>query len=192
MRFLFRIVIPAVVGSIPIVHPNKHRGCSDTAPRLYLLIPLFLMKRGCLVSQSLYISKYLETHRDIYYDRLDRISSEGDWDGWIQFFISALINQAESNLQLVRKIIDLYERMKKEITGLLHSDQSIYILDILFDTPVFRATELHNRLDIQRQRAAQYIRVLKEAGMIVELRPARGRRPALLSFEDLWQITDQQ
>lgn len=157
-----------------------------------LLIPLFLMKRGCLVSPSLYISKYLENHRDIYYDRLEGISREGDWIGWIQFFLIALVHQAESNLQLVRQIIELYERKKNEITELLHSDQGIYILDVLFDTPVFRATELHNRLGIQRQRAAQYIRVLKDAGMIVELRPASGRRPALLSFEDLWHITDQQ
>ena len=63
---------------------------------------------------------------------------------------------------------------------------------MLFDTPVFRANELHKRLDIQRQRAAQYIRSLKDAGIIVEIRPSSGRTPALLSFEDLWKITDQQ
>ena len=44
-----------------------------------LLISLFLMKRGCLVSPSLYISRHLEADRDTYYDRLWRISSEGDW-----------------------------------------------------------------------------------------------------------------
>ena len=157
-----------------------------------LLIPLFLMKRGCLVSPSLYISKYLEADRDTYYDSLGRISSEGDWRGWIQYFLTALVDQAESNLQLVRQIIELYERKKRQITELLHTDKGIYILDMLFDSPVFRANELHKKLNIQRQRAAQYIRTLKDAGVITELRPARGRKPALLSFEDLWKITDQQ
>jgi len=157
-----------------------------------LLIPLFLMKRGCLVSPSLYISKYLEADRDTYYDSLGRISSEGDWPGWIQYFLTALVDQAESNLQLVRQIIELYERKKRQITELLHTDKGIYILDMLFDSPVFRANELHKKLNIQRQRAAQYIRTLKDAGVIAELRPARGRKPALLSFEDLWKITDQQ
>lgn len=156
-----------------------------------LLIPLFLMKRGCLVSPSLYISKYLEADRDAYYENLGRISSEGNWLGWIQYFLNALVDQAESNLQLVRQINELYERKKRQITELLHTDKGIYILDMLFDSPVFRANEVPKKLNIQRQRAAQYIRTLKDAGVITELRPARGRRPALLSFEDLWQITDQ-
>ena len=63
---------------------------------------------------------------------------------------------------------------------------------MLVDTPVFRATELHKRLGIQRQRAALYLRALKEADLIREIRPASGRRAALFSFEDLWRITDQQ
>lgn len=157
-----------------------------------LLIPLFLMKKHCLISPSLYISGYLESHRDTYYDCLGRISSTGDWLSWIRFFLNALVDQAGNNVKVVRQIIDLYERKKHEITELLHTDQAIYILDMLFDIPVFRATDLHQRLGIQRQRAALYLRTLKEAGVIVELRPASGRRSAMLSFEDLWQITDQQ
>ena len=157
-----------------------------------LLIPLFLMKKGCLVSPSLYISQYFEADRDTYIGKLERISSEGDWLGWIQYFLGALIDQAEKNLKLVRQIIELYESKKRQISELLHSDKSIYILDMLFDSPVFAANEVHEKLDIQRQRAAQYIRTLKDAGVIIELRPASGRRAALLSFESLWDITDQQ
>lgn len=157
-----------------------------------ILIPLFLVRRGSIVSPSLYISGYLESNRDKYYQCLENISDKGDWLGWIEFFLNAVIKQSENNLILVRKIINLYEQKKREISDLLHSDQSIYILDMLFDTPVFRANELHQRLNIQRQRAAQYIRALKDNGIIVEIRPSRGRTPALLSFDDLWRITDRQ
>ncbi|ORU90066.1 MAG: hypothetical protein A6F71_03645 [Cycloclasticus sp. symbiont of Poecilosclerida sp. M] len=157
-----------------------------------ILIPLFLVKTGSIVSPSLYISSYLETHRDEYYQRLENISINGDWLGWIKFFLTAVVNQSENNLILVRKINELYERKKREISDLLHSDQGIYILDLLFDTPVFRANELHRRLNIQRQRAAQYIRALKNSGIITETRPSSGSRPALLSFDDLWKITDRQ
>lgn len=157
-----------------------------------ILIPLFLVRRGSIVSPSLYISGYLEAHRDRYYQCLENISRKGDWLGWIEFFLSAVVSQSENNLILVRNIIELYERKKREISDLLHTDQAIYIVDMLFDTPVFRANELHKRLNIQRQRAAQYIRALKDAGIIVELRPSKGRTPALLSFDDLWKITDRQ
>lgn len=157
-----------------------------------ILIPLLLVRRGSIVSPSLYISGYFEAHRNEYYQCLENISRKGDWLGWVEFFLTAVVSQSESNLILVRNIIELYERKKREISDLLRTDQAIYIVDILFDTPVFRANELHRRLDIQRQRAAQYIRALKDAGIIVELRPSKGRTPALLSFEDLWKITDQQ
>jgi Fic family protein len=157
-----------------------------------ILIPLFLARRGSIVSPSLYLSGYLESHRETYYQKLEEISREKNWIGWVEFFLTAVVEQSENNLVLVRKIIELYEEKKREISELLHSDQSIFILDMLFDTPVFRANELHKRLGIQRQRAAQYIRALKQAGIIYELRPASGRTPALLSFEHLWDITDRQ
>ncbi len=157
-----------------------------------MLIPLFLVRKGSIISPSLYLSGYLERNRDAYYGHLESISKNGDWIGWVNFFLNAVVSQSENNLILIRKIIALYEEKKREISDLLHSDQAIYILDMLFDTPVFRANELHKRLGIQRQRAAQYIRILKKNGVIVELRSSSGRTPALLSFEDLWNITDQQ
>ena len=157
-----------------------------------ILIPLLLVRRGSIISPSLYMSGYLEANRDRYYQCLENISRDGNWLGWVDFFLNAVVQQAESNLTLVRRIIDLYEDKKRQISDLLHTDQAIYILDMLFDTPVFRANELHRRLRIQRQRAAQYIRTLKRAGVIVELRQSRGRIPALVSFEALWKITDRQ
>ena len=157
-----------------------------------LLVPLFLMKKGCLVSPSLYISGYLESHRDEYYGSLERISKEGDWLGWVRFFLHALVTQAENNLELVRQIKDLYERKKHEITELLHTDQGIHVLDMLFDTPVFRSTDVYQRLGIQRQRAALYVRKLNNAGIIQELRPSGGSRAAVYSFEALLSIAEQQ
>ncbi|MEQ8426358.1 MAG: Fic/DOC family N-terminal domain-containing protein [Gammaproteobacteria bacterium] len=157
-----------------------------------ILIPLFLVRRGSIVSPSLYISGYLEENRDHYYECLENISRSGDWNGWLDFFLNAVIEQSENNLALVRKIITLYEEKKRELSDLLHTDQAIYILDMLFDTPVFRANELHERLGIQRQRAAQYLRRMKNAGIVNEIRPASGRRPAILNFAELWKITDKQ
>lgn len=155
-----------------------------------LLIPLFLTKRECLVGPSLYLSQYLESHRDAYYDALLGISRDGNWIGWVQFFLTALLAQAENNLRLVRKIRDLYESKKHEITKLLRSDRAIHILDFIFDRPVFRAAELHTRLGIQRQRAASYIRTLRKAKFVGELRRASGRKAAMLSFDALFEITN--
>lgn len=154
-----------------------------------LLIPLLLTQKRSLVSPSLYMSGYLESNRDAYYGALGAISKSGEWSVWIEFFLRAVIDQCDSKLNLVRRIIGLYEKKKHQLTSLLRTDQTIHILDLLFDRPVFRAAELHERLKIQRQRAAQYLRILKGAGVVTEIREARGRRSAILSFDELWQIT---
>lgn len=157
-----------------------------------ILIPLFLTRQQCLVSPSFYLSRYLETHREEYNRRLELISTKSDWIGWIYFFLEALIAQANNNLVLIRQVNRLYEDMKTEISLLLHTDQSIHVVDLLFNTPVFQAPAMHSQLNIQRQRAANYIRILKEAKIIREIRPAKGRRAAMLSFDALWDITELQ
>lgn len=73
-----------------------------------LLIPLHLSKVGSLVEPSFYISAYFEEHRDEYHRRLGAISEAGDWFGWVQFFLTATIEQAQRNLILVREIVQLY------------------------------------------------------------------------------------
>jgi Fic family protein len=44
-----------------------------------ILVPLFLFEKGQLSSPMFYLSTYLEAHREVYYDRLQAISRDGDW-----------------------------------------------------------------------------------------------------------------
>lgn len=48
-----------------------------------LLITLFLIERGRLSQPLLYLSEYIERHRDHYYRGLMRIRTHGDWHGWL-------------------------------------------------------------------------------------------------------------
>ena len=40
-------------------------------------------------------SAYLERHRDLYIHRLQHLSRQDDWNGWIAFFLTALVEQAQ-------------------------------------------------------------------------------------------------
>lgn len=52
-----------------------------------LLITLFLMERGRLPQSLLYLSAYIEAHRQDYYDLLQRVRTHGDWLVWLRIFI---------------------------------------------------------------------------------------------------------
>jgi Fic family protein len=50
-----------------------------------------------LSEPTFYISSYLERNRSTYYEHLNAISRDGDWNGWISFFLQAMIEQSSEN-----------------------------------------------------------------------------------------------
>lgn len=151
-----------------------------------VLIPLVLHAKGALGSPMFYLSEYLEAHRDDqYYPRLRAISQEGDWTGWVEFFLTAIYQQAETNTTRVRAILALYESMKERIVELTRSQYAVKVLDALFDRPIFRSGDFIDRSGIPRNSAMPFLRTLREEQILLELKPASGRRSAILAFREL-------
>ncbi len=169
-----------------ILHPFK-----DGNGRIgRLLIPLFLTSKGRLSSPMFYLSAYLEAHRPEYYARLTAITREGDWTGWIAFFLQAITEQAISNIERVRAILRLYEDMKTRVRDITRSQHSAQIVDALFDRPIFRIGDFAQRAGIPKPTAHPLLRQLLEAGTLKQLREGSGRRPAILSFPELLNIAE--
>lgn len=164
-----------------LIHPFK-----DGNGRIgRLLIPLFLYQKRALASPMFYLSDFLESHRELYYARLQAISREGDWTGWIAFFLEAVTQQARDNSERVRTIMALYEDMKQRIAELTRSQHAIAVLDTLFDRPIFQSGDFVQRSRIPKQSALPFLRTLREAGILQVLREASGRRSAVLAFGEL-------
>ena len=156
-----------------------------------LLIPLFLYSKKRLSSPMFYLSDYLESNRDEYYERLANISGQGDWTGWIKFFLRAIVQQAETNLRRVRRIMALYEDTKTNIREITHSQHSPLLLDGIFDRPIFNATDFAQRTGINKQTLHGLLRQLTgEAGPLIVLQEGQGRRPAIYAFPQLLNICE--
>lgn len=154
-----------------------------------LLIPLFLFHKNMLSEPMFYLSEYLERHRRIYYARLSAISSDRDWDGWVEFFLEAVIAQAEENSARAKSIQALYDEMKGRIQEITRSQYSVYLLDAIFEQPIFStsdiAARLNQRFNIHEKTTASLVRQLRDASILAERRPSAGRRPAVFSFPAL-------
>jgi len=59
-----------------------------------LLITLLLYSEALLKEPLLYVSLYFKTHRAAYYDLLDRVRIDGDWEAWLLFFAEAVTQSA--------------------------------------------------------------------------------------------------
>lgn len=155
-----------------------------------LMVPLFLFQRRTLAYPMFYLSEYLEANRDEYYERLNAISRNQDWTGWIHFFLKAVVKQAEANSEKARGISALYDLMKDRIQEATHSQFAITLLDSLFNKPVFTSSYLMQRTGIQRNTIMTLLRQMKEAGIVRILIEGRGRRPATLVFPDVINIVE--
>jgi Fic family protein len=155
-----------------------------------LMIPLFLYQKKKLSQPTFYISNYMEKNRDLYYERLRTISREKNWNEWIEFFLRAVIYEAKNNSQKIKKIITLYDEMKKRIPEVIHSQFSMQILDALFQRPIFRANDFSGMAGINTHTAKSYLKKLKQAEIVHEAVSGKGRSSALLFFSKLLAITE--
>ena len=109
-----------------------------------LLVPLFMFAKDILSSPSFYISEYLESYRDEYYERLLAVSRDDDWTGWCAFFLTALTEQARANQQKIQDLLELYDARKERIVEATRSQYSGRALDYIFKRPVFQTTDFVN------------------------------------------------
>lgn len=157
-----------------------------------MIIPLFLFEKRLLSHPAFYISVYLEDHRDEYTSRLRALCAEPDaWKLWIQFFLSALDEQATTNTTKARQILQLYERLKNRVISLTHSQFAVPLLDQMFKQPIFPST-IFSVLSPMPTRAAilTMLNKLKEDGILKVLREASGRRPQVLALAELINLCE--
>ena len=69
-----------------------------------LLIIMVLCSSGVLREPMLYISLYLREHRDTYFDLLEQVRREGDWEAWLEFFAGAVSESARSAVEIARAL----------------------------------------------------------------------------------------
>ena len=155
-----------------------------------LLIPLFLHLQDVLVAPTFYLSSYFEAHRDEYIERLGAISREGDWQGWLRFFLLAVAEQAQSNAKKVREIIALHAQTQARVQEITHSRFAAALVDGLFTAPVFSTKTLLDLSGIPAKSLHGLLAKLKSAGVITTLQEGAGRRSAIHALPELINITE--
>src|SRR5438309_11515576 len=73
-----------------------------------LLITFLLCATGALREPILYLSLYFKEHRSTYYDLLDRVRARGDWEIWLDFFLTGVRDTAEQAATAAHRILALF------------------------------------------------------------------------------------
>ena len=140
-----------------------------------LLIILMLVDAGVLRQPLLYLSLYFKVHRLEYYDRLQRVRTHGDWEGWLGFYLKGVAETAQQAVDAARRLLGIFEQDRERIRGLGRiATSALEVHRHLQQRPVSRVAEAVAATGINRTTVTTVFRRLVELGMVREL-PGRQR-----------------
>lgn len=151
-----------------------------------LLITLLLCQRGVLQLPLLYLSLFFKKYRAEYYDRLMAIRTDGDWEGWLRFFLRGVYEVSRSATETARSILRLRESDRQRIAS--HSN-ALILLDHLYQQPIVTVRYAERVIGCSYTTAANAVRELEDRGILEEITgQKRNRRyrysPYLRLFEN--------
>lgn len=135
-----------------------------------LLIAALMEHWGLLAEPLMYLSGYLKQHQVEYYRRLSAIRGEGDWEGWVSFFLEGV---AVASADAERSIIEVASLIATDRRRLLASSGAGPISYRLFEClpmmPRFSVERVRQRLETTFPTAGAAVRLLETLGILVEV-----------------------
>ena len=154
-----------------------------------LLITFFLRERGILTKPLLYMSYYFKKHRQAYYDSLTRIRREGDWEGWLKFFLAGVEEVSRQATKTADALINLEKKDRARMQALRNSSNMVALHQFMLAKPVFEAREVAEQLDVASPTANTLVNVLAHEGIISDI---TGRqRGRIWAYSDLLDILSE-
>jgi Fic family protein len=118
----------------------------------------------------LYLSLHLKTHRDVYYERLQAIRTDGDWEAWFRFFLEGVISVASLATETTKRIVELIEKDRQRIHGLGRAAGSaLLVFDQAVREVILRIPRTAQRLPISEPTVAGAIGHLEQLGILREI-----------------------
>lgn len=135
-----------------------------------LLITLLLCAEEVLREPMLYLSLYFKQNRDEYYDRLQRVRTEGDWEGWLRFFLQGIADTARLATDTARRLLELFEQDREKLQALKRgAGSAIRVQQYLQTHPIASAKDIAAALELSPPAVHSALARLEGAGLVREI-----------------------
>ena len=155
-----------------------------------LLITFLLCTQGILKDPVLYLSLYFKTHRQHYYDLLQQIRKQGDWEAWLEFFLEGITKTSLQAAETAREIQDVFEDDRYRIAELGRSAASTLRLhQFLQQMPIIRIPDAARKIGISIPTIARSVQRLEELEILREI--TNRQRGRIYLYKDYLDILNQ-
>lgn len=155
-----------------------------------LLITFYLHWRGVMEKPLLYLSYYFRRYRQEYYDRLNMVRDNGDFEQWIAFFLKGVVVTADSAVDAAKQIMELQSRHRNLLwQKKISSPLAVGILEKLFYTPYVSVNDIASDFSVSYQAASTLISQLENIGILKEI--TGRKRDKRYIYADYLQILEE-
>jgi Fic family protein len=134
-----------------------------------LLIAALLEHWRLLPEPLMYLSGYLKQHQSEYYRRLSAIRTDGDWEGWVAFFLEAVAQAAAEAERSIVAIVSLIATDRRKLLASSKASPASYrLFEMLPMMPRFTIEHARQKLDTSFPTATAAVKVLEEFGVVAE------------------------
>lgn len=135
-----------------------------------LLIVLQLVHDGLLREPLLYPSLFFKKHRALYYELLNEVRLQGDWERWLDYFAEGIEQSATLAVATAQRLLALVNADRERIAGLGRGAASaLRIHEVLQRQPVVTAHGLAKATGLAAATIHRMLLALVEAGIVSEL-----------------------
>ena len=135
-----------------------------------LLISFILCHDQVLEKPLLYLSLFFKKYRQEYYERLNAVRRDGDWEGWIKFYLQGVYEISKQATDAAKAIMDLMAQDRQKAAGLgKASPTALALLDMLYRRPYVTIPYVARELGISSPAASKAVGNLTTLGILKEV-----------------------
>ena len=156
-----------------------------------LLITFLLCQADILQKPVLYLSHYFKKRRIDYYNCLQNVRDDGDWEGWLKFFLRGISEVSNEATDTARKIVSLRENHRGRITDNFgrSAANGHTLLESLFKRPIINVATVAEKLEITFAAANNLVQRFVDQQMLFEI--TGQQRYRLFSYEPYISLFSQ-
>lgn len=158
-----------------------------------LLIPMLMVIEGVLHEPLLYLSLYFKQNRTRYYELLDRVRSEGEWEEWVMFFAMGVEETANSAVTAAQRLLEISQSDRTKVQGAGRiAGSALQVHHALLARPISTIARLAVATGLSVPTVTNSLAALKELGLVREITGRRRGRVFAYGpyFDVLQQGTD--
>lgn len=142
-----------------------------------LLITLFLMENKVLTTPALYISYFLKKNRVEYYDRMTEVRNKGNYEQWIRFFLTALLESSQDAINTIDELTALHHKNVGLIEDMGRARINARLLfDYLESSPIIDIGKTSKALGLSFNTVSSAVKRLMDAGILIQTENASRNR----------------